>query len=1109
MSLRIDPAASCLSEEDEHELQGIISDAMGYCREGDYEHAEALLNSALGYVVNDSVRRASILRKMSILYEQQDRVDESHSCWEAARRLENAKSFGRSERLLEFIKPDYEKKSGDKNKTIGEQLMEKDKQIFNSKAVSKSEMKKSIAETIKRNTHVGFENESLANRRFISSVVSMCKEETKDFHEQNQLEKSKKALAEALKNVKPGEVIYDRDYAISWNENKNMRELSATKRKRRKRKSTGNTTGKKQSVEELKKIIRSPKTQEMAGQAALTLALRYTGQKQPKLAYKFFRKSIQKERLINTELEREAAELEKARKQWRGLKEKREGEESIVENQICIDESDKILLRAIRGVWELLILYPVAAFNIKKVRLATSVEVESARLWNPYPPVDENTPKYIFCAAPIAAHFSRIWLSQFPQLEKELVAKRWWRSGAAEQRRNSLKYFISKMYGVVAGPCADLLAEVFEEVLETREDGLNVVLVRAAAAFYVRRRHFRRSQELFARAIAIERGETQIRDVKFRSWGEPSLHSVLHIDTSLAKYVEKLPELILKATEHDTLKLLNEAPDTGRSGTTDEKRRKGEKFGKFGRYGDPLSDTWDNALLSPGISSSAYKTQKRDDRLVIPTTIGRERDMDPFLQSVGVAGRNVGATGGVQVLTRLQPVDIKRGGTKQTIPDDMSKTRRMAGHKVLWRSFTGHRPTTKSTPQGVINLEDGTQSSWYGEPSRTWMKEYQNEAREKVPNYITRKLPEAIPPPVIEKQLEEIYGGGSLGTRPNTSNTTTTEKIIVATLNESNGDISTSKLNFVDGSLQNSNTTDNFYTRSSENTSLPHPIDDSPTSRDADNRNTAETPSTRGSVYLSRTRKLEELRETARRQVRKMVHAEREAISRSTANSSRARSPSPVKPGGMASWWLDTEELEMPLHNPVNVNINKGLDNESTKSRINTASSSVNTKKASSAASSRNTVLDSPASNEKRKEPAGSTREKDLRTPNRPKDSLELLFDSRPSTRQMSADGNRYLGIQEINSTTNVNIPVMNQNTKKGNGSYPEHFDHSKKKSSVKDSSLSHNIVQTDFGVGESGIKNVTTEAETGENAQISDRNRLSRKEVLQTMGVLRKVGMS
>ena len=96
------------------------------------------------------------------------------------------------------------------------------------------------------------------------------------------------------------------------------------------------------------------------------------------------------------------------------------------------------------------------------------------------------------------------------------------------------------MYGVVFGPCGDLLAKVFEEVLETREDGSNVVLLKAAANFYVRRRHFRRAQELFARALAIERGETRARGVKFRSWGEPCLHSVLHIDTSLAKYVEKL-----------------------------------------------------------------------------------------------------------------------------------------------------------------------------------------------------------------------------------------------------------------------------------------------------------------------------------------------------------------------------------------------------------------------------------------------------------------------------------------------------------------------------------------------------------------------------------------
>ena len=118
MLLRRDPASSNLSEAEEYELQGLISDAMGFIREGNYEQSEALLNAALGYVVHDNVRRAALLRKMSVLFEQQDRVDESHSCWETAKRLENEKSFGRSERLMEFLKPDYDSNNKN-NKTIG------------------------------------------------------------------------------------------------------------------------------------------------------------------------------------------------------------------------------------------------------------------------------------------------------------------------------------------------------------------------------------------------------------------------------------------------------------------------------------------------------------------------------------------------------------------------------------------------------------------------------------------------------------------------------------------------------------------------------------------------------------------------------------------------------------------------------------------------------------------------------------------------------------------------------------------------------------------------------------------------------------------------------
>ena len=57
-----------------------------------------------------------------------------------------------------------------------------------------------------------------------------------------------------------------------------------------------------------------------------------------------------------------------------------------------------------------------------------------------------------------------------------------------------------------------------------------------------------------------------------------------------------------------------------------------------------------------------------------------------------------------------------------------------------------------------------------------------------------KELVESIPKPLkegiakeaaedIKKQLEEIYGGGGTGTRPTTTNTSTTEKIMSSTLN--------------------------------------------------------------------------------------------------------------------------------------------------------------------------------------------------------------------------------------------------------------------------------------------------------------------------------------
>ena len=106
----------------------------------------------------------------------------------------------------------------------------------------------------------------------------------------------------------------------------------------------------------------------------------------------------------------------------------------------------------------------------------------------------------------------------------------------------------------------------------------------------------------------------------------------------------------MKATEHDTLKLLDEAPDTGRSGTTEE-----EKKGKHlvNLAGMAIYQIPGIMLVESCISSSAYKTQKRDDRLVIPTTIGRERDETHFckLWEFREKGRRDGGCSGFDEIT--------------------------------------------------------------------------------------------------------------------------------------------------------------------------------------------------------------------------------------------------------------------------------------------------------------------------------------------------------------------------------------------------------------------------------------------------------------------------
>ena len=83
-----------------YDLSGLISDAMGHLRDGDYEIAEGLLQVNAMKVVEQlpepdkTIETVKILRKLSVIYEYQDRVDECHEAWSRANNLEKRPKFG-------------------------------------------------------------------------------------------------------------------------------------------------------------------------------------------------------------------------------------------------------------------------------------------------------------------------------------------------------------------------------------------------------------------------------------------------------------------------------------------------------------------------------------------------------------------------------------------------------------------------------------------------------------------------------------------------------------------------------------------------------------------------------------------------------------------------------------------------------------------------------------------------------------------------------------------------------------------------------------------------------------------------------------------------------
>ena len=83
-----------------YDLKGLINDAMGHLRDGDYEMAEHLMEVTAMKLVDQlpepdkTLEMINILRKLSVVYEYQDRVDDCHEAWEQANVLEKLPKFG-------------------------------------------------------------------------------------------------------------------------------------------------------------------------------------------------------------------------------------------------------------------------------------------------------------------------------------------------------------------------------------------------------------------------------------------------------------------------------------------------------------------------------------------------------------------------------------------------------------------------------------------------------------------------------------------------------------------------------------------------------------------------------------------------------------------------------------------------------------------------------------------------------------------------------------------------------------------------------------------------------------------------------------------------------
>ena len=307
-----------------HQIDGNISDAMGHLRDGNYELAENLLQNDTMRMIETlrepdcTIEKIKILRKLSVIYEYQDRVDECHDAWAHANALEKRPKFGANPHPGWNLSPPpsaagYRKSSTDttlgmSREELGQQVQQAEKQI---------EDEQTLLET-----HVA------ANERYIASILAMAREDQKysgvrriltagtvkgkgNITVPNTAQTTTSSVSFASPSTSGNNTNRTRPNSPSSTTAAAAATTTTTtiskKRPRKKKKSKKTSSKKTQTIDELKKLIKQDPT--IAGLCALKMARKYTTIRQPKKALQAYKKALMKEKQNFINIEEDQKEL--------------------------------------------------------------------------------------------------------------------------------------------------------------------------------------------------------------------------------------------------------------------------------------------------------------------------------------------------------------------------------------------------------------------------------------------------------------------------------------------------------------------------------------------------------------------------------------------------------------------------------------------------------------------------------------------------------------------------------------------------------------------------------------------------------------------------------